>query len=377
MSNATRWPSELRTVPWGTRPFTPMMYGHATIIVMHRFADPDRGITGLDPRALRRALQFLRSERYPIVSLDRLFQGLTGEAPPIDRAVAFTMDDGTIDQATVAAPIFEEFDCPATIFVVTGYLDGALWCWWHRVEYVFETTRHREFSVMVAGLRHIIRLNDGAPRAQHARRFMDRCTRVPEVEKLRAIERLAAAAEVELPARPPARYAPMSWDDVRACEARGITFGPHTVTHPVLSRASEEQSKHEIHESWARLRAEARRPVPIFCYPNGHVGTDFGPRECATLRRLGFVGAVTSWPGDYATVGGFRSSPDAPFSVPRIDFGEDHRSFVRSVSGGLRTEHVQQQQQLALRRVVAPVVPGPMLDGSQDEAQDPSASPGE
>ncbi|WP_437963488.1 polysaccharide deacetylase family protein [Sorangium sp. So ce260] len=344
-----------------------------TIIVMHRLSDPDRGIVGLDPRDLRRALQFLRSERYPIVSLERVFRSLSGEAPPIDRAVAFTMDDGTIDQATVAAPIFAEFDCPATIFVVSGYLDGELWCWWHRVEHVFETTRRRELSVMVAGLRHVIRLDDGVPRAQLARRFMEQCKRIPEIEKLRVIERLAAAADVELPARPPARYAPMSWDDVRACEARGITFGPHTVTHPVLSRTSEAQSRREILVSWARLCAEARRPVPIFCYPNGHVGSDFGPRESATLRQLGFLGAVANWPCDYATAERFQSSPDARFSVPRIDFGADHRSFIRSVSGVLRTKQVLKRH-VALRGAAAPGDPRRPLDGSQDETRGPSAS---
>ncbi|XYH92902.1 polysaccharide deacetylase family protein [Sorangium sp. So ce1128] len=373
MSNVVKWLSDLLAVPWATRPFTRVMRGHVTIIVMHRLADPGSGIAGVDPRDLRRALQFLRSERYPIVSLERVFRSLAGEAPPIDRAVAFTLDDGTLDQATVAAPLFAEFDCPATIFVVTGYLDGALWCWWHRVEYVFETTRRRELSVMVAGLRHVIRLDDGAARAQLARSFMERCKRVPEAEKLRAIERLAAAAEVELPARPPARYAPMSWDDVRACEARGITFGPHTVSHPVLARTSDAQSEREIIVSWARLCAEARRPVPIFCYPNGHVGSDFGPRECATLRRLGFLGAVTNAPCDYATVEGFQSSPDAPFSVPRIDFGADHRTFIRSVSGVLRTKQAIQRR-VAQRGPAAPRHLGPALDGAQEEPVDPCVS---
>ena len=373
MSNVVKWLSDLLAVPWATRPFTRMMRGHVSIIVMHRLADPDRGIAGLDPRDLRRALQFLRSERYPIVSLERVFRSLAGEAPPIDRGVAFTMDDGTSDQATVAAPLFAEFDCPATIFVVTGYLDGELWCWWHRVEYVFETTRRRELSVMVAGQRHVVRLDDGTPRAQLARRFMEQCKRVPDAEKLRAIERLAAAAEVELPARPPARYAPMSWDDVRACEARGVTFGPHTVSHPVLSMTSDAQSKHEILVSWARLCAEARRPVPIFCYPNGHVGRDFGPRESATLRRLGFLGALTNAPCDYATAEGFQSSPDAPFSVPRIDFGADHRSFIRSVSGVLRTKQVLTRH-VAQRGAAAPGNPGPTFDGAQDETRGLPAS---
>lgn len=349
MSNIVRWLSHLLSVPWATRPFRRLMRGHATILVMHRLADPDLGITGVDPRDLRRALEFLRSERYPVVSLERVFRGLSGEAPPLDRGVAFTLDDGTIDQATVAAPIFAEFDCPATIFVVTGYLDGQIWCWWHRVEYIFETTRRRELSLFLGDVRLVYRLDDARNRARLARDFMQRCKRIREHEKLHAIELLAAAAEVDLPACPPARYAPMSWDDVRACEARGITFGPHTVTHPVLSRTDDAQSEHEITASWARLQEEASRPVPIFCYPNGHRDTDFGPRETATLRRLGFRGALTNGPDGYATATDFRRSPDAPFAVPRVDFGQDHRCCIRSVSGVSRTKQMLSERLDLLR----------------------------
>ncbi|XYI03615.1 polysaccharide deacetylase family protein [Sorangium sp. So ce1128] len=332
--------SDLLAVPWATRPFAPMMRGRASILVLHRLADPDRGIVGLEPRVLRRALEFLRRERYPVVSLERIFRGLAGEEPPLDRAVAFTLDDGTIDQADVAAPIFAEFDCPATIFVVTDFLDGKAWCWWHRVEYVFESTRRLQFSVRLGGDHLAYRLDEAGARPRLARDFMERCKRVSEAEKLQSIERLAAAAEVEFPARPPARYAPMSWDALRAWEARGITFGPHSLTHPVLSRTDDAQSEREIAGSWARLSAEASRPVPIFCYPNGHTGRDFGAREASTLRRLGFRGAVTNWPHDWVSAEDFRSSPDAPFAVPRIDFGADHRGFVHSVSGVWRTKHM-------------------------------------
>ncbi|WP_437729075.1 polysaccharide deacetylase family protein [Sorangium sp. So ce861] len=338
------WLTDLLAVPWATRPFAPAMRGRATILVLHRLADPDRGIVGLDPRVLRRALEFLRRERYPVVSLERIFRGLAGEAPPLDRAVAFTMDDGTIDQADIAAPLFAEFDCPATIFVVTDFLDGKQWCWWHRVEYVFEATRRRELTVALGGERLVYRLDEARARPRLARHFMERCKRVSEAEKLGGIERLAAAAEVEVPARPPARYAPMSWDALRAWEARGITFGPHSLTHPVLSRTDDAQSEREIAGSWARLSAEARRPVPIFCYPNGHTGTDFGPREVSTLRTLGLRGAVTNWPHDWVSAEDFRRAPDAPFAVPRIDFGADHRCFVHSVSGVWRAKQVVRAQ---------------------------------
>ena len=106
------------------------------------------------------------------------------------------------------------------------------------------------------------------------------------------------AAEVELPLQAPEIYSPMSWSEARQCEQLGMTFGPHTVTHPILANTSDEQSAFEIEESWRRVAAEVKHPVPVFCYPNGQP-TDFGEREVNTIARVGLRGAVVG-SGGYA-----------------------------------------------------------------------------
>jgi hypothetical protein len=169
--------------------------------------------------------------------------------------------------------------------------------------------------------------------------FTARCKLVPDAEKLAAVARLAEAAGVTIPASPPPDCAPMSWDQLRACEAMGMTFGPHTVTHPVLSRS--DAADYEISESWARLRAEARNPLPIFCYPNGG-WEDFGEREIAVLRRLGFTGAVVGEPG-YADAASFGRGPDARFRVQRFAFPDDLAHMVQYVSGVERFKQLLRQ----------------------------------
>jgi hypothetical protein len=79
------------------------------------------------------------------------------------------------------------------------------------------------------------------------------------------------------------------------------------------------------------LHAEARNPVPIFCYPNGEWG-DFGDREIATLRRLGFVGAVVAEPG-YANAVAYQRGKDDRFKVQRFGFPDDLPHVVQYVSG--------------------------------------------
>ena len=133
------------------RPGTPAFLKHvqrhcATVFMLHRFEDTDRGIEGCDLSHLRRALTYLGRNKYEFVSLTDLIRRLAGDGPEPAGAVAFTIDDGYIDQATIAAPVFAEFDCPVTTFVSSGFLDGKLWFWWDQIEYVFANCRRAEVA---------------------------------------------------------------------------------------------------------------------------------------------------------------------------------------------------------------------------------------
>jgi peptidoglycan/xylan/chitin deacetylase (PgdA/CDA1 family) len=303
----------------------------ATVFMLHRFQDTERGIAGCDVAHLRRALTYLTRNNYELVTLRDLFARLGGKGPQARGAVAFTIDDGYIEQASVAAPVFAEFGCPVTTFVTTGFLDGNLWFWWDQVEYVFEHAARSSVRVPIGDTLFDRQWENDEQRTRAQAEFTARCNRVLEGEKMAAIARLARETGVEIPRDPPPHCAPMTWDDVRACEDMGMTFGPHSVTHPLLSRITQDAADHEITESWARVRAEVRSPVPIFCYPNGE-WEDFGDREIAVLRRLGFVGAVATAPG-YAGAPTFRHGEDNRFRVQRFGFPDDMPHVIQYVSG--------------------------------------------
>jgi peptidoglycan/xylan/chitin deacetylase (PgdA/CDA1 family) len=326
------------SVPAVARLFSGLTRDRVMIVMMHRFRDPERRVDGHDPAELRRALAHLRRERYQLVALEDPFRRAAGNGPPLRRAVAFTIDDGYLDHATVAAPIFAEFDCPVTTFVTTGFLDGLLWLWWDRIEYVFRHTLRRELTVArgAADLSYVADPARGYARAVAA--CVARYKALPDGEKHAAISRLAAAADVELPDRAPPEYAPMSWSQLRSCEAGTMTFGPHTVTHPVLSKTTDEQSRHEIEESWRRLRVESRRPLKVFCYPNGG-WSDFGAREIAELNRLGFLGAVVG-EHDYADVRSLRKAPDERFKVRRFAYPGQLPLLIQLASGVERAKQI-------------------------------------
>jgi peptidoglycan/xylan/chitin deacetylase (PgdA/CDA1 family) len=318
---------------------SPFTRGVAPILMLHRFADPETGTPGHAPGALRRQLAFLRRHRYDLAPLGDLVARLERGAPPLHRTIAFTVDDGYADFARVGAPVFAEFDCPVTLFAVTGFLDGRCWMWWDQVELAFGTTRRTEIAVELPGAVQRYRWSGAADRGRAAEDLVERLKLVGDADRRDALARLARDLDVDLPAAPPPRYAPMTWDEARRCAGRGATFGPHTVTHPILSRVGDAQAEEEIRESWRRVKAEVPGALPVFCYPNGDRDS-FTPREQRVVRELGLAAAVTTVDG-FASPRGFRAAGGAGrFAVPRFAYEEDDAAFRQIVAGLERAKRV-------------------------------------
>jgi peptidoglycan/xylan/chitin deacetylase (PgdA/CDA1 family) len=321
------------------------------IFMLHRFSDPERGVRGHDPAFLERTLGHLRRQHFKVVSVQGLLDAAL-EGRPMRRWVCFTMDDGYHEQATVAAPIFAAFDCPVMTFLVTGFVDARLWLWWDQIAYVFEHTSRPSMSTLIADRLVEYDLGTAAMREAAGLDFAERCKDVPEPARRDAVARLAIAAEVEIPASPPPRYAPMTWEQARYWEERGMSLGPHTVTHPILSRTGDDQSREEIAGSWSRLRTEVRAPVPVFCYPNGHA-PDFGRREIDTVESLGFRGALASTPG-YVSGKLLLREPRRRFVTPRFALPDSLPNVAQCVGGIERVKHAVRNLPKAWRNNAEP-----------------------
>jgi peptidoglycan/xylan/chitin deacetylase (PgdA/CDA1 family) len=274
---------------------------------------------------LRANLAALRAAGRELLSVDELVRRARADDLGASSPVAFTVDDGYADFATVASPIFAEFECPVTVFLVSGVLDGLEWFWWDRITAALELTRHRSIEVEVGGGPMRLAWTNSVERDRAASALMEALKRVSDTERRTILARLPRLLDVELPARPPMRYAPMTWDDVRRCGTRGATFGAHTVTHPILSRVDDTAAREEIAVSWQRLRAETSALSYVFCYPNGG-GLDYTAREPELLAPLGFEAAVTTAPG-HVDAGSFHAGdPAGPYRLPRfayLDVPED------------------------------------------------------
>jgi peptidoglycan/xylan/chitin deacetylase (PgdA/CDA1 family) len=244
----------------------------------------------------------------------------------------FTVDDGYADFARVIVPVFAEFDCPVTVFLVTGAVDGTCWFWWDRVEFAVESTKCKGIGLDLPGRTVNWPCETPRERAATVALITESLKVMPNEQKELSLTMLAERLEVEIPAKPTPRYSAMSWRDVRRCATMGVTFGPHTVTHPILPTVTDTDAKWEVLESWRRLRAECDAVVPVFAYPSGV----FSVREVSILAGSDLTAAFTTKPRYASRAALHAPDPRTRFTVPRFAYAGDRAAFVQVVVGAER-----------------------------------------
>lgn len=262
------------------------------ILVYHRVLaqrDPF-AIAPVDAAEFAAQMKLLKS-CYRVISLDQLTSELDDERLG-PGTVCVTFDDGYRDNFEVAFPILESLGLPAAIFLATDFISGKGTLWYDRVLNAFRHSGRPDFSLPEAGMvREPLRiLREGHHPAYRVLEWLkgfspsERDSKIPRI-----LEALGLDAE-------PACDLMLDWDQVRAMRGRGIQFGAHTRSHPILSTVDNESNEIEILGSKRILESELEEPVRHFAYPNGRRG-DYGEAAKAALRKGGFASALTTNPG--------------------------------------------------------------------------------
>jgi len=214
------------------------------------------------------------------------------------RGVVVTFDDGYANNYSLALPILQKYNFPATIFLTTGFLDRAVPLWVDRLEFLVRTApacdltfewRDSSFHLSLRGFR---RRTEARVRLNEFLRGLPPDAIHDFLGKLESHLQLCYSWETI-----PEPLRPLTWDQARAMRATGlISFGCPTVTHPVLSRCSEQVQVFEIHESKQRIEAELGEECIAFAYPYGKK-SHYTELTTRLVRKAGFKFALSAESG--------------------------------------------------------------------------------
>jgi len=238
------------------------------------------------------------------------------------------MDDGFLEQGKIAAPIFLEFKCPLTFFVITGMLDKTLWPWDAKVSWIIDNTKKK--SIVIDFEDELLKVTLGDKNSRHnAREEIRNIIKEMDLGLIsELINKLEKAADVQIPEMPPSTYLSLDWEMARELESQGIRFAPHSMTHRILSKLDRQSAEEEIRSSWETIDRELSNPLKIFCYPTGRI-LDFGPREIAILKKENFLGAASTAPG-YIEIE--EAPEDQVFRLPRLEIPGNMTDFIQYCS---------------------------------------------
>jgi peptidoglycan/xylan/chitin deacetylase (PgdA/CDA1 family) len=244
-----------------------------------RPGEPDAGI-------FERHIAFL-ARNFDVLSLTEAASRLrSGRLPK--RACCVTFDDGYADNLTVALPILQRYQAPATVFVATGYLDGGRMFNDAVVDLI---ARHPGPVLDLRGLglgRHT--LEDIEARQRTIGSLLEQLKYLMPDDRDQLVASIVEAAGVGALTTEPM----LSSAQVRALSDQGIDIGGHTVAHTILTSLDDDTARSEILRGKQRLEEITGKPVTTFAYPNGRPQRDFAATHAAMLAELGFEVAVTT-----------------------------------------------------------------------------------
>ena len=297
----------------------------AVILMYHSIAE-DENARFVEPRMrmspvmFERQMRFLASNRR-VVPLSQMVRDISNGISPVPGTVCITFDDGYLDNLTVAAPILERYNLPATLYLATGYVERAEAQWADVLQWLFCFRTSDRLSVPSAGLQSSD-LGTSAHRDSALSTLHKKLLGCSREERSRLLEEIRSQLlpRVEHP------RLTMGWDDVRELRRRYPSFeiGGHTRDHIDLSGHGADVVRTQIAECANDLRRELSIEAGHFSFPYER----WNPMAREAVISTGWHSAVGA--GDaYRIVAG-----SDRYTMPRIEAPRSMTGLRFKTSGG-------------------------------------------
>ncbi len=208
---------------------------------------------------------------YRVISLRQMVEELQDPVAQ-GQSVVVTFDDGYLGTYTQAFPVLKEYAIPVTVYLIAGSIESGEVPWYDRI---FLRLQRAPSEVTVAlDTDRTFRLTDLASRVNAGVTTVSYLRTVSDERRRQWCESFEKA--IPLPAEA-LRGSMMSWDEVREMLRAGISFGCHTMTHPVLSRITPDDVQREVAESKGLIEERLGVQVDDFAFPFGK------PADCGAI----------------------------------------------------------------------------------------------
>lgn len=232
------------------------MHGMGNPIFMYH-GTPAGGVRVLE-RQLRTIAQWCE-----VVPLAEIVSDPARRGKRARRRAALTFDDGLRSNVTVAYPLLRRLSLHATFFVCPALIERGEWLWTHEMRQRILGLDEHERGELALGL--------GSPRGIDG--MMEWMKTLPLAERRRAEAEIRTATPRFRPSEAQhEEFDLASWRELKALDPSVVSLGSHSMSHPILTSLSAEETESEIGDSRRAIEEQTGRAADLFCYPNGNFG---------------------------------------------------------------------------------------------------------
>lgn len=266
------------------------------VLMYHRIAElsSDTWELAVSPTNFEEQLQVLK--RYHVISLDTI-EELFSYQKNIKNNVSITFDDGYRDNYTIAKPLLEKYNFPATFFITTGSIGSEKEFWWDALERIcLETSslpQQLEITTPIKFSWHVGLADHETTPAELYVQLCEIFKKMPAQQHQLLIEYLENWANNK---RNRTEYLQMNYDELLTINQNHLfTLGAHTKTHPFLPNFSYKYQEDEINNGITTLEQLTKGKIKYLAYPHGGCNED----TIKVLDKSGIKLAFTTNPSNF------------------------------------------------------------------------------
>jgi peptidoglycan/xylan/chitin deacetylase (PgdA/CDA1 family) len=248
----------------------------------------------ISPARLRTFLESA-SRIFRMVSVDEFIDSaLAGRR--LRNAMVLTFDDGYANAYDYAFPLLRQLGMPFAVFVTTGLIDTDGVLWNDLLEFAVQTTRKSVFRADV--LPGQVAIETRADRLSAIARLKNELKTRNLDEAWTCVKSLCDELDVDTDSPELDKVRFIRREQIREMSEAGVVFGGHTVTHPILSKESQDRVRSEVTDCKRLLEGITGKQVWHFAYPNGR-REDFNDMVKRELRLAGYASSFASIRGPH------------------------------------------------------------------------------
>ncbi len=239
------------------------------------------------------------SRNFVPVSIEQVVNCYINNLKLPKKSILITFDDGFADNYKNAFPILKKYNVPATIFLSTDFISSDNTLWFDRLSYFI---MNYDEGLMKVAVREKFKVNCTAKsRRQILEEVMEYVKIIPNSDREKLLKELYEEFDFSYSENHMHYSETLNWQQIKEMDESCVSFGSHTLSHPILSQLDAAELTHELTESKKVIEKNINHSIDTIAYPVG-TRSAFNEEVISESRlagyKLGFsyLSGANKWP---------------------------------------------------------------------------------